>query len=96
MPSARPATAAVGLLAFVQYWSDFINPLMYLTSDARYTLALGLRVLQQMDTTNWPLLMAGAVVMTAPVLLVFLVAQRAFWPSAGRGRPDPGLSLGAV
>jgi multiple sugar transport system permease protein len=96
MPSARPAIAAVSLLAFVQYWSDFINPLLYLKSDARYTLALGLRVLQQMDATNWPLLMAGAVVMTAPVLLVFFVAQRAFWPAAGRGRPDAGLSLGAV
>ena len=73
----------------MQYWSDFINPLLYLKSDERYTLALGLRVLQQMDATNWPLLMAGAVVMMLPVLLLLLLVQRAFWPVAERGRVDP-------
>ena len=91
MPLARPAIAAVSLLAFVQYWSDFINPLLYLKSDARYTLALGLRVLQQMDATNWPLLMAGAVVMMLPVLLLLFLLQRAFWPAAEGGRGDAGL-----
>lgn len=79
MPMARPATVAVGVLAFVQYWSDFINPLLYMKSDARYTLSVGLRVLQQMDPTHGPLLLAGAVVMILPVLLLFLLAQRAFW-----------------
>jgi multiple sugar transport system permease protein len=82
MPLARPAMMAVGVLTFVQYWSDFINPLLYLKSERRYTLAVGLRILQQMDLTNWPLLMAAAVVMALPVLLLFLVAQRAFWPEA--------------
>jgi ABC-type glycerol-3-phosphate transport system permease component len=73
----------------VQYWSDFMTPLLYLKSDDRTTLALGLRVLQQLDVTNWPLLMAGAVVMMLPVLLLLLVVQRAFW-SAAAG--DPGRS----
>jgi multiple sugar transport system permease protein len=82
MPLARPATAAVALLTFVQYWSDFMNPLLYLRSDSGYTLALGLRVLQQLDATNWPLLMAGAVVMMLPVVVALLLVQRAFWPAA--------------
>jgi multiple sugar transport system permease protein len=82
MPLARPATAAVALLAFVQYWSDFMNPLLYLKSDARYTLALGLRTLQQLDATNWPLMMAGAVVMMLPLLVLLVLVQRAFWPGA--------------
>jgi multiple sugar transport system permease protein len=82
MPLARPATAAVALLTFVQYWSDFMNPLLYLKSDERYTLAVGLRVLQQLDATNWPLLMAGAVVMMLPVLVLLVLVQRAFWPAA--------------
>jgi multiple sugar transport system permease protein len=85
MPLARPAVAAVALLTFVQYWSDFMNPLLYLKSDDRTTLALGLRVLQQLDATNWPLLMAGAVVMMLPVLLLLLVVQGAFWSAAGDG-----------
>jgi multiple sugar transport system permease protein len=84
MPLARPATAAVGLLTFVQYWSDFMNPLLYLKSDERYTLPLGLRMLQQMDATNWPLLMAGSVVMMLPVLMVLFLAQGALWPAAER------------
>lgn len=85
LPLARPATMAVAVLTFVQYWSDFINPLLYLKSEARYTLAVGLRIMQQLDITGGPLLMAASVLMTAPVLLVFLLAQRAFWPDARLG-----------
>jgi multiple sugar transport system permease protein len=80
MPLARPTTVAVGVLAFSLYWSDFLNPLLFLKSDARYTLPVGLSLLKEMDETNWPLLMAGAVVMTAPVVLLFLLVQRYFWP----------------
>jgi multiple sugar transport system permease protein len=79
IPHARSAIVAVGVLTFAQYWNDFINPLLYLKSESRYTLAVGLRILQQLDITNWPLLMAGAVVMTMPVVLLFLLMQRAFW-----------------
>lgn len=85
LPLARPATVAVGVLTFVQYWSDFISPLLYLKSEARYTLAVGLRVLQQLDATNWPLLMAGVVIMALPVVLLFTLVQRAFWVSGKIG-----------
>jgi multiple sugar transport system permease protein len=78
MPMARPTMIAVGVLAFVLYWSDFINPLLYLKSESLYTLPVGLQILKQMDRTNWPLLMAAAMVMTVPVVLVFLVVQRHF------------------
>jgi multiple sugar transport system permease protein len=78
MPLARPAIVAVGVLTFVQYWSDFINPLLYLKSESRYTLSVGLRMLQQLDATNWPLLMAGVVIMMLPIMLLFLLVQRAF------------------
>jgi multiple sugar transport system permease protein len=79
MPLSSPATVAVCVLTFVQYWSDFLSPLLYLKSEARYTIAVGLRVLQQLDATNWPLLMAGAVTMMLPVLALFVLVQRAFW-----------------
>ena len=84
MPLARPAIGAVSLLTFVQYWNDFMNPLLYVKSNDKFTLALGLRVLQQLDATNWPLLMAGAVVMMLPVLLMLVLVQRAFWPEMMR------------
>jgi len=78
LPLARATLMAVGMLAFLLYWNDFINPLMYLSSQSLYTLSIGLQQLQEMDKTNWPLLMAASVVMTAPALAVFLALQRFF------------------
>ena len=86
LPLVRSATTAVAVLAMVFYWSDFITPLLYVNNQAYYTLPVGVQVLQQMDRTNWPLLMAGAVVLTLPVLLMFIIAQRYFFQEErGRG-----------
>ncbi|HVL32269.1 MAG TPA: carbohydrate ABC transporter permease [Actinomycetota bacterium] len=78
MPLARGTTAAAGMLAFVQCWSNFIDPLLYLRDERTYTAPLALRYLEQLGPTNWPVLLAGAVVVTVPVVAVFLFAQRAF------------------
>lgn len=75
LPAALPTALAVLLLAFTHYWSDFVDPLLFLKSEERYTLAVGLRMLQQMDITNWSLLLAAVVVMTAPVIVVYLLLQ---------------------
>lgn len=79
LPLARPTLVAVSVLTFMHYWSDFIDPLLYLKSESRYTLAIGLRILQQLDMTNWPLLMAGSAVMTMPVVVSYLFVQRFAW-----------------
>ncbi|MEZ4708708.1 MAG: carbohydrate ABC transporter permease [Caldilineaceae bacterium] len=76
LPLAMPTALAVLLLTFSHYWSDFVDPLLFLKSAERYTLAVGLRMLQQMAVTNWSLLLAAVVVMTAPVLLIYLVMQQ--------------------
>jgi multiple sugar transport system permease protein len=83
LPLARPALMAVGLLAFLYYWNDFISPLLYLRSQTLYTLPIGLLQLQEMDRANWPLLMAAAVVVTAPTVAVFAALQRSvlWWES---------------
>jgi multiple sugar transport system permease protein len=78
MPLVRPVVLAVGLLAFVVSWSNFLDPLIYLFDQERFTLPLGLKLLSQLDPQNFPLLLAGAVVATAPVVVAFLVAQRYF------------------
>ncbi len=80
MPLAWPTSVAVSVLAFALYWSDFISPLIYLKSEENYTLPVALQILQQMDATNWPILMVGVVFMTAPVVVSFLFVQRYFWP----------------
>lgn len=82
LPVARPALVSVAVLAFVHYWNSFVEPLLLIRTDAKMTASLGLRVLYGLDRTDWPLMMTGAVVVTAPVVLVFLLAQRAFLQDA--------------
>lgn len=78
MPLVRPVTIAVALLAFIASWGNFLEPLVYLFDPDLYTLPLGLRSLEALDRTNYPVLLAGAVVATAPVVLAFVIAQRYF------------------
>lgn len=78
MPLARPSIVAVSVLSFVLYWSNFIDPLLYLTDQRNYTLPLGLQSLLQMAPTEFPLLMAGAVMITVPVIVMFIFAQKHF------------------
>jgi multiple sugar transport system permease protein len=78
MPLVRPVTVAVALLAFIASWGNFLDPLIYLFDSDLYTLPLGLRSLSLLDKTNYPILLAGAVVATAPVVAAFVVAQRFF------------------
>jgi multiple sugar transport system permease protein len=85
LPLAWPSTVAVAVLTFILYWSDFISPLLYLRSQELYTLPLGLRQLQQLDPSDWPLLMAGAVMLTLPAILFFLFVQRLFLGDRGLG-----------
>ena len=68
MPLVRPVTIAVGVLAFVFTWSNFLDPLIYLFDQDKFTLPLGLRVLAEVDRQNFPLFLAGAVTATAPVV----------------------------
>lgn len=79
LPLTRNTLAGVFLLAFVLFWGNFTDPLLYLRSEMQMTLPIGLRLLEQLDRTRWPVLMAGSVVLTAPVLLVFWLGQRWFW-----------------
>ena len=65
MPLVRPVAVAVGLLAFVFSWGNFLDPLVYLHDRDLFTLPLALRSLAQLDPTNYPLLLAGAVLATA-------------------------------
>jgi multiple sugar transport system permease protein len=78
MPLARPVTVAVGVLAAVFTWSNFLDPLIYLFDEDKFTLPLGLRALAQLDRQDFPLFLAGAVTATAPVVIAFLYVQRFF------------------
>jgi multiple sugar transport system permease protein len=78
MPLVRPVTVAVAVLAFVDTWSNFLDPLIYLFDERKFTVPLGLRSLATLDRSNYPLFLAGAVTATAPVIVAFLCVQRFF------------------
>jgi len=76
MPQARAAILAVAVLSFTFHWGNFIDALLYLQSQQLFTLPIGLRFLQLLNPTDFPLLLAGSVVVTVPSVAVFLLAQR--------------------
>lgn len=82
VPLMKPALTTVAILQFLTDWNDFFGPFIYLNTMTRYTAAVGLRTFQNMalETTDPRdhLLMAGAAIMTIPVLILFAVAQRYF------------------
>jgi len=85
-PLVRPTTAAVAVLAFALYWGDFSTPVLYIFRPELYTLPIGLQLLRQMDATKLPLLMAGSILMAAPVVVLFLAVQRLFLHDLSLGR----------
>lgn len=79
MPLAKPALATVAVFTFLNAWNDFIGPLLYLSTNEKYTVAMGLALFRgALLQTRWDLLMAAAVIMTVPVLILFFFAQRYF------------------
>jgi multiple sugar transport system permease protein len=78
MPLARPALAALAIITFIYAWNDLFWPLIAITSDKAYTVQLGLTTFQGVHRTEWSAIMAGNVLTTAPVLIVFLIGQRRF------------------
>ncbi len=78
LPIARPTAVGVALLSAIFYWGDFISPLLYLSSEKRYTLPIALQILQQMDRSDWPLLMAAGMIATAIPVMLFLLIQPYF------------------
>lgn len=78
LPLARPTAIGVALLSFILYWGDFITPLLYLRSESRYTLPIALQLLHQLTPSDWPLLMAGAVLATLIPVGLFLLLQPYF------------------
>lgn len=79
LPLCRPALVVVGLFAFLGTWNDFLGPLIYLTDQRDFTLALGLKSMQQKSAlTDWHYLMAASTLIILPIVALFLAAQRSF------------------
>ncbi len=77
LPLARPALAVVALFHCLAVWNDFVGPLIFLTHQDHFTLALGLQFLQSRSgDTPWNQLMAASTLIVLPVIVMFVIAQR--------------------
>jgi len=79
LPLCKPALLVVALFQFMFSWNDFLAPLIFLTEQKDFTLALGLQSFQsQQGGTAWHQLMAASTLVVLPVLILFFFTQRAF------------------
>ena len=79
LPMARPAIAAVALFQFSYCWNDYFGPQIYTSENpGAWTLSYGLQTFKSAHHTNWNLTMAATLLVMAPVILLFFLAQRAF------------------
>lgn len=76
LPLARPALATLAVLSFLGNWNDFLWPVYVLLSPENLTLQPGLNQLQGAYSTKFAIVMAGAVIASVPVLVLFGIAQR--------------------
>lgn len=78
MPLSKPALATVALLTFMASWNDLLNPLVFLNSMEKFPLTAGLSFLQGQYGSDWPVMMASAVISVIPILVFFIFCQRYF------------------
>ncbi|MBI4786277.1 MAG: carbohydrate ABC transporter permease [Chloroflexi bacterium] len=78
LPLSKPALGAVMVFEFLQSWDDFLGPLIYLSKEANYTVALGLAAFRNDYFIEWNLFMAAAAVAMAVPLVIFFIAQKYF------------------
>jgi len=78
LPLAKPALATVAVFQFIRSWTDYLNPLIYLNDQNLYTLQLGLQQYSSQYGREWGLLMAAAVLITLPPIVIFFLTQRTF------------------
>lgn len=78
LPISKPALAAVAIYTFQGSWNEFLWPVIVTYTDDMYTLPLGMASLKTELLTDWPLLMAGTIMISLPTLLIFIIFQRYF------------------
>ncbi|MEB3030671.1 carbohydrate ABC transporter permease [[Mycobacterium] nativiensis] len=78
LPHAKPAVMVLAVLTWINVWNDFLWPLLMIQRKGIATLTLGLVWMQGEYVAEWPVLMAASMLMLAPLIVIYAVAQRAF------------------
>lgn len=78
LPLSKPVLATIVVFSLIQHYNDFMSPLIYLNGMDKWTLALGIRAINDSNVKNWELVFAAGTLMFTPVFLLFTFAQRYF------------------
>lgn len=78
LPLSKPALSTLTIFTFVATWNDFLGPLIYLRTESKKTIQLGLRMFISQYGSEYGLIMAASVCSLIPVLIVFLLLQKYF------------------
>ncbi len=78
LPLSKPVIASIAVFSLLQHYNSYIEPLIFLRSMDHWTMALGIRALNDSNVQRWELVFAAGSMMVAPVLVLFVFAQRYF------------------
>lgn len=78
LPLSKPALSTLTIFTFVNTWNDYLGPLIYLKTETKKTIQLGLKMFIGQYSAEYGLIMAGSVVSLIPVIIVFLCLQKYF------------------
>ena len=78
LPLSVPALATVAIFSFFFHWNDLLGPLIYLRSQLKFPVAMGIASFQSEQYANFALMMAAATMALLPMLVVFFFTQRLF------------------
>lgn len=86
-PMVKPGIGALAIFTFINSWNDYFMQLVMLSSNANYTISLGIATMQAETSVDLGLLMSGAALAAVPIIIVFLIFQKYF---------TKGITMGAV
>lgn len=78
LPLCKPALTTIGIYAFLDAWSDYLMPTIYITKPKMLTLSLGLQQFMNEYSVDWTRLMAAAMMFVIPVIVFFAIFQKNF------------------
>lgn len=78
LKNSKPALMTLIIFTFMNTWNDFLRPLIFINSEEKWTLAMGLAQFQGTYVSQWNQMMAGALISMLPILLVYIFAQKYF------------------
>ncbi|MDE1994840.1 MAG: carbohydrate ABC transporter permease [Rhizobiaceae bacterium] len=78
IPNSLPGILSTAIYGFLVAWNDYLVALVFLRTDSRFTLPVGLQTFFQQNQTDWGPVMACAVIMLAPPVLIFAFLNRFF------------------